>query len=516
MADDYKSLLKSWGDAIDTKFGKDAATQCIEVLEDLFEEKEEVATDLEAETWDDSAIMDTLHENHSAFKDPKVCKTFFKVFKAIVNGKYDSMFGDVVLLPEDMEWDCDEKDIKEAQEFMNAQCPGGGFVTSAENKNLFKTIAIGRKNHIELLNIIITIYELAHVQEIIDAKRDFNCTDSWTAQCRFFAKNKKEGNILRRSIPEFKKRISGGGPRGFIVNRIEDDINVYIEYVLLMNTVIRNIMSSDENGVCPLQVDLVIVGRKHSEASAEDEKEDAKEEEEEDDDDIDPLDQLAMTTQDTGTTALNNAIPGGFCGVLKTQDIEFAESAVSLDDGAASIRTIQDMIMAKIGKERRQRIIVCIDREDKDAKEDKLIVYQLENDAINKDYNEMHLSWKTKNQLIPNYKNEHEEVKELTGATLDIGDKGFVISFHVHSKDRVKCDVWIKTQQLPFLPYHLVEIWPMYWHDKFKKIDDKYTLEYIYKHCTAQSKDPRLMKWLETIDPVLYGNLKKKHLKYQS
>eukprot|EP01083_Nonionella_stella_P242999 847142_1 len=34
-------------------------------------------------------------------------------------------------------------------------------------------------------------------------------------------------------------------------------------------------------------------------------------------------------------------------------------------DGATSIRTIQDMIIAKIGKERRQRIIVCIDRKSK-------------------------------------------------------------------------------------------------------------------------------------------------------
>ena len=54
----------------------------------------------------------------------------------------------------------------------------------------------------------------------------------------FFKKyKKKNADVIRRAIPEFKKRISGGGPADMVVNKIEDDINVYISYVMMMNQV---------------------------------------------------------------------------------------------------------------------------------------------------------------------------------------------------------------------------------------------------------------------------------------
>ena len=41
--------------------------------------------------------MDTLHNEQSAFKDEKFCKTFYEIFKAIVNDNYEAILDDIVL-----------------------------------------------------------------------------------------------------------------------------------------------------------------------------------------------------------------------------------------------------------------------------------------------------------------------------------------------------------------------------------------------------------------------------------
>ena len=37
-------------------------------------------------------------------------------------------------------------------------------------------------------------------------------------------------------------------------------------------------------------------------------------------------------------------------------------------------------------------------------------------------------------------------------------DNGFVFSFHIHSKIRIKCEQWIKSQKIQFLPYQLIDV----------------------------------------------------------
>merc|ERR1712154_367548 len=115
-----------------------------------------------------------------------------------------------------------------------------------------------------------------------------------------------------------------------------------------------------------------------------------------------------------------------------------------------------------------QRIVVCVDRskykedDEKNEEKDNLYVYQLGNewDQITKEYNEMHLSWKTKSALFPSWKHGVDGLlDDFIGGATDFGDTGFVFSFHVHSKDRVKCDQWIKAQKIPFLPYQLIDVY---------------------------------------------------------
>ena len=151
---------------------------------------------------------------------------------------------------------------------------------------------------------------------------------------------------------------------------------------------------------------------------------------------------------------------------------------------------------------------------------DDFMVFQLGNDVwdnICEHPNEMHYGWKTKSALLPNFKEQDMGLKDsFIGGSTDIGDNGFVFSFHIHEKHRIKCEQWIKSQKMPFLPYQLIDIWPKYFNEKFNKIDEKkYNKETIYEEWKLNTKDPRLMKWIKIIDPVFYEHLKDLHLQFE-
>ena len=155
-----------------------------------------------------------------------------------------------------------------------------------------------------------------------------------------------------------------------------------------------------------------------------------------------------------------------------------------------------------------------IDRTIED-KEDTVYIYQTNNaqhDEIRKDFSDLHMSWKTKNALIPNYKKPDDEMNPYIGASTDFGDNAFVFSFHVHQEDYVKCDQWIKSQKSPFLPYHMHDVWPMYFTKK--QVDPKYSVKSIYKNWALPADDAKTTKWIQAIDPKFHERLTECHLKY--
>ena len=166
------------------------------------------------------------------------------------------------------------------------------------------------------------------------------------------------------------------------------------------------------------------------------------------------------------------------------------------------------------GTESNKRIVVLVDRTNPEEK-DSVFIYQTgseQHDVVRKDYSELHMAWKTKTALIPNYKKPDDEMNPLIGASTDFGDNSFVFSFHVHSEDFVKCDQWIKGQKSPFLPYHIVKVWPMYFHKKSRKLNDRYSLKFIYNDWGLPIEDNKTTKWIQTIDPKFYETLKECHL----
>eukprot|EP01084_Bolivina_argentea_P045758 84206_1 len=232
---------------------------------------------------------------------------------------------------------------------------------------------------------------------------------------------------------------------------------------------------------------------------------------------------INASVNDNGNIPLVNQLPeNGINGILINKKIDFINEKVAVNSDAKTLRLIQENIMKKISGNNSERIVVCIDRnkensDEKNAEDDDIYIYQLGNnkwDKICKNYNEMHLGWKTKSALIPNWKMNDDDLNPFIGGSTDIDDQAFVFSYHIHSKDRIKCEQSIKSQKSPFLPYQFIEFWPMYFDKGFNTIDKELNVEYIYKNWNLPTNDERLIKWIQIIDPFLYKNLEKKHLKY--
>merc|ERR1712083_1012469 len=123
---------------------------------------------------------------------------------------------------------------------------------------------------------------------------------------------------------------------------------------------------------------------------------------------------------------------------------------VSVDKYARSFRTLNEALCKKID-DSHKRVIVLIDRCEED-KEGSVYIYQTgdpQHDVIQKEFegNEVHMLWKTRTATIPNWKSLTYDNQPFLGAGRDFGDNSFVFSFHVHSKEYVKCEQWIKTQR---------------------------------------------------------------------
>ena len=206
--------------------------------------------------------------------------------------------------------------------------------------------------------------------------------------------------------------------------------------------------------------------------------------------------------------------------------INFASAKIVMDN-TDSEEIIKDLLIGVLNERRYQRIILIVDRSkdngcNRDQGEDMLYIYQLPGyNKIRGDYEQCkeHLSFMTKKQLFTDWKeiNKGQGLKMYKGGGDDIGDRGFVFSFHIHEDKKIKCEQYIKSQKLPFLPHHIIDLWPLYFAKGFNEINkDKFDKEKIYKDWKLATNDDRLMAWIESIDHDYYKDLKKDHLQYQN
>ena len=118
----------------------------------------------------------------------------------------------------------------------------------------------------------------------------------------------------------------------------------------------------------------------------------------------------------------------------------------------------------------------------------------------------------TKDKIIP-------EREIFIGGAKDIGQRGFVFSFRIHSENNISYEQFLKGQRASFLPYHMILLWTNYFRNEFK-INDKImknhglTIQDIYNKWKLPVNDEQLFAWAKLVDPVLYKHLEKNHLKY--
>ena len=213
---------------------------------------------------------------------------------------------------------------------------------------------------------------------------------------------------------------------------------------------------------------------------------------------------------------------------LDSKGVKLQSEKIVIKDNKTN-RKLQDLLTGVIKNQRHQRVIIIVDRTkengcNKDDGEDMLLIYQLPKyNQIGKGYEqcEEHLSLMTANRLFPNWKYMDTaqclDYNLYKGGVIDIGDRGFVFSFHIHDDKDIKCEQFIKSHKLPFLPHHIIDLWPLYFAKGCNDIDkDKFDKDKIYKDWKLATNDDRLVAWIESIDPDYYKNLKKDHLEYLS
>eukprot|EP01083_Nonionella_stella_P208748 757313_1 len=242
--EDFNVQLKAWGEAIEKRFGKDPWTQFVQVLEelneelDMFESKEDVSDDLDFDDWMQSEIMLALHESgdqHTAFSEESMCESFFMVFKTIVNGKY-----------EDMEWDVDEKDVKEPIE---DQLQLKFLACSQEAAMTF-----GYNAHFPYLPYLCDVF----LRQYHDySENDYTTPEQWMIYYEHehltHLQDEELTRAIRIAVRDYFKRVL---PRMIIPQptKIVDSLAVVSAHVLMFCDIVKRL--SSELATAPFQLEL--------------------------------------------------------------------------------------------------------------------------------------------------------------------------------------------------------------------------------------------------------------------
>ena len=423
------------------------------------------------------------------------------------------------------------KDTEEATEtalkYMEEQVPG--LLKWGQNKALLELIAIGRQNGVNLLNVLHSMHQLFRMHRYFDPKdRDSeNMLDttasSWLEGCDGYLNGKdhemrKRKEMVRRGMEDYNKRFGGVACSKVMDRRINDYLHCYIEYVLAVQAIIGNLIKKE---YCPLQIDLVVIGKHHQheeDTNEHQQKVNISSSDSDDEEDDDDDDDVKVNVSPRAKNVVN-PWPEDIEGLLKKWKINYEKHEGSMSGGdwknIKISRFIQKSMEKVLENKRNQRIILLIDRR---SGTENIMIYQLpKHNAIRRDYCEEALSHMTGFGIIPNQEMESEDMAfptSLLGAGKNVGGNMFVLSFRVHAVDKVSYEQVIKCQRMPFLPYHMVLIWPHYFGKGFNALDGKrFNHESIYKKWKLPL-DRELPVWTKLLDPNLYELLKRNHLRY--
>merc|ERR1740131_761631 len=219
--------------------------------------------------------MYQLNQDSTAFHKEQFCESFLPWLTKIVKGEYAGS-GAFAKSPKDVQgrWrevlrKVDKAERKRVARIMNDQCPSTTAMQDTflaeQNRNLMNAFAAGRieKNEpVMFVDMFVNVYELSLANQIVKTRRepdhdmDFHDERSWVDKMEFF-RNYEGARTIQEAIAEYHHRLAP--PISImVVNKIQDDVNVYIGYTMAMNRVIGSLMASPK--IYPMQIDLVIIG----------------------------------------------------------------------------------------------------------------------------------------------------------------------------------------------------------------------------------------------------------------
>eukprot|EP01084_Bolivina_argentea_P274581 468061_1 len=506
---------------IKDQFGSEISNQFKDVFSELFEEKQELMDDIETMNWNESALMDTLHDSeNNSFQNTKFCARFYRFLHIELNT------GIMVVLPNEIDWKCQivhqeqYKDINQVFDFHDY------------GLRVDEILSIVKKYKIDLLSMLDEIWNLMLI-DVLWTKRIYDEHNLYISRETWF-----HTKVLRQQFKHIivttKNRINCLYVpfKGAIDwNPIEDNINVYIRYTMLMNQIIDNLIR-DSDDYFPFQVDLMIHGKAHikeykdlSYFYPDDESNDDS-----DDDDeefIEELNDKPFRLMKSNQLYCYkkpyqiNELRKIFAAYNETnyEQFEYDQALISDKNPKKTRQIISSMIKRQINGEKGCRVCMVIDR----TKDDIYAMRRthVQNDKTENDEKDILYVYKMKDnsQITDEYEYQAHSMLNMSctqmlpdkGAKYDFGSRGFVLSFQMYSKDKVKCMQFLKGYRFSFLPYHITELWPMFFDENYNNIDAMYHNECIYDNWKLPTFDKGVMAWIKSIDIEFYQMLIKKH-----
>jgi len=412
---------------------------------------------------------------------------------------------------DELNFNVEEQDINTARAYFTA-VPGFQGGKETKDKVFFQLEAIARKNNVPILPLLNDLYQYWKVHT---TKKGDKGVNQWVADSEYLSKkldkNKQESII--GGINSYNHRVLPA-PSFPATKKVHDSLSEFAEIIFNTTESIKSLI--EKSDVLPIQIDLWIIPKNAHRmemnmvmAGLPDDDDDDEDDEEEDDDD-----EKSDDDEGDGNPVVDL---GDIAKLLQKDQCKFVRDTVSTKQTANCIRTMRQNIDAIVGNERHARLCMIVDRRHKKDEHD-LFVYRPPKpfNAIPKEYVLEELLNNTRNYMVPNPDDPEmpkgKDTIDLNDGRLRIGGtttttaREFVVSFYVHSMDKIDAYLWCHGGGIRFTSDDILSVLPeMYFTKKSNDLaKNKIDAECVKKRFKIRCKDVWFEQWNKLINAKLF------------
>ena len=263
----FEEIMKKAPEYLSSRYNSDVSDAFITYCnEEEMDSIDLISDDVNTDDHTESAIVSALGDKFSWNDSAK--ESFLKSLRILIGLDEDTNSNKKVVLPQEINWtNTTKSDVETAQNYINKQC--NNIFTA--DKSLIQLIAIGRKNNINIVPLLFDIYsryrfslKMSKINNKTNKLEGPDITHSTFCQKSKFLKSlhqkdtqhKKIYNSLVQTLNSYQHRINPGY-KGPGLNKINDDINAFIEYTLCVSTMMKSLTQSNQSCL-PLLVNIYI------------------------------------------------------------------------------------------------------------------------------------------------------------------------------------------------------------------------------------------------------------------